>query len=132
MKPDVSLIPEPDRSTVDRNRLTKKQRAELALRQEGRCGCGCGERLDPAEGTPIDEHWNPLGLTGTNDLDNRRLLRPPCAAAKTSSQDIPRIAKAKRQAQETGQQARRREHGPRLKSANRWPPKRPWPKGRKL
>lgn len=111
MKPLVSLIPEPDRSTEERKPLTKKQRAELTMRQGGLCGCGCGGKLDhPGEGT-IDEHWNPLGLTGTNDLDNRRLLRKPCAAKKTAEEDVPRIAKAKAQAGETGQYARRQKRG---------------------
>lgn len=46
MKPDFSILPEPDRSTEKRVPLTAKQRAQLALDQNGRCGCGCGERLD--------------------------------------------------------------------------------------
>lgn len=95
MKPLVSLIPEPDRSVEPRKPLTKKQRAEMALAQGGRCGCGCGGKLDhPGEGT-IDEHLNPLGLTGTNDLSNRRLFRLPCAKAKTVK-DHGDIAEAKR------------------------------------
>lgn len=102
MKPDLSLIPEPDRSTVIRKPLTGKQRAELALAQGGRCGCGCGEKLDHAREGTIDEHMNPLGLTGTNDLENRRLFRLPCAKAKTK-RDKTAIAKAKRLAGETCQ-----------------------------
>jgi len=50
MRPDVSLIPAPNRSTEKRVPLTPKQRAQLALDQNGRCGCGCGERLDHALG----------------------------------------------------------------------------------
>lgn len=46
MRPDVSLIPAPDRSTEKRVPLTPKQRAQLALDQNGRCGCGCGGKLD--------------------------------------------------------------------------------------
>lgn len=100
MKPDVSLIPAPDRSTEPRKPLTGKQRAELALAQGGLCGCGCGEKLDHAREGTIDEHINPLGLTGTNDLANRRLFRLPCAKAKTVT-DKGMIAKAKRLAGET-------------------------------
>lgn len=48
MKPDLSILPAPDRSTEKRVPLTAKQRAQLALDQNGRCGCGCGERLDHA------------------------------------------------------------------------------------
>lgn len=108
MKPLVSIIPEPDRSTVVRKPLTPKQRAELALVQGGICGCGCGVKMNHAlEGT-IDEHMNPLGLTGTNDLANRRLFRLPCAKAKTVG-DKGMIAKAKRLAGETctGEPARK-------------------------
>lgn len=135
MKPDLSIIPERDRSTEPRRPLTKKQRAELALRQGGICGCGeCGKKLDHAGEGTIDEHWNPLGLTGTNDLENRRLLRTPCAGAKTQGQDMPRIVKAKAQAGETGQWARRQKNGPQIKSrADPWPKgKRAWPQGRKI
>jgi hypothetical protein len=107
MKPDVSLIPGPDRTVEARKPLTPKQRAQLALDQNGRCGCGCGERLDHAREGTIDEHWNPLGLTGSNDMANRRLLRAPCSAKKTVEDDMPRIVKAKAQAGETGQYARR-------------------------
>lgn len=111
MKPAVSLIPEPDRSTEDRKPLTKKQRAELALRQGGLCGCGCGGKLDhPGEGT-IDEHLQPLELMGSNDLANRALWRKPCSDAKTYGADLPTIAKAKRMGGETGQYARRQKRG---------------------
>lgn len=129
MKPDVSLIPEPDRSVEVRKPLTKKQRAMLALRQNGLCGCGCGVKLDhPGEGT-IDEHLNPLGLTGTNDLENRALFRTPCARAKTDDLDMPRIVKAKRQGMEKGQAARRAKNGPQLQSRGfEKGPKRKWPK----
>lgn len=112
MKPLVSIIPEPDRSTVERKPLTPKQRAELALAQGGICGCGeCGKKLNHATEGTIDEHWNPLGLTGTNDMENRRLLRVPCASKKTNEDDMPRIVKAKAQAGETGQYARRQRRG---------------------
>lgn len=129
MKPDLSLIPEPDRSTEERKPLTAKQRAELALRQNGLCGCGCGEKLNHAVEGTIDEHLNPLGLTGTNNLDNRALWRKPCARVKTDEVDMPRIAKAKRQAGETGQQKRRREKGGSIPSRPfQKGPKRAWPK----
>lgn len=131
MKPILSMIPVPDKSVEDRKPLTKKQRAQLALRQNGLCGCGCGGKLDHAGEGTIDEHLNPLGLQGTNDLVNRSLWRKPCAAEKTTS-DLGRIAKAKRQAGETGQQKRRREKGGSIPSRSfQKGPKRAWPK-RKL
>ena len=118
MKPLVSLIPEPDRSTEARKPLTPKQRAELALAQGGRCGCGCGEKLDHAREGTIDEHMNPLALTGTNDLSNRKLFRLPCAKAKTVI-DKGAIAKAKRLAGETCTAPGK----PIPQRVNPWPPK---------
>jgi hypothetical protein len=122
--------------TEKRKTLTRKQLIVLMLEQEGRCGCGCGVKLDPMTEGVIDEHMNPLGLTGTNDTGNRRLLRKPCAKAKTDDADMPRITKARRQAREVGQQARRakrdkplivsrgfQKDGPKVKI-----PSRPWPK----
>lgn len=126
MKPDLSIIPEPDRSVVERKPLTKKQRAELLLAQNGLCGCGCGVKVNHALEGSIDEHLNPLGLTGTNDMANRSIWRKPCSAAKTGG-DLGDIAEAKRRAGETGQYARRMKNGPKLKAG---PSK--WPKGRKL
>lgn len=84
----------------DRRKLTRMETIEICVRQNGRCGCGCGKRLDPfAEGV-IDEHLIPLELTGSNDLENRALYRKPCAKAKTEI-DAANIAKAKRLAGET-------------------------------
>jgi hypothetical protein len=102
MKPDFSIIPEPDRSTEKRIPLSPKQRAQLALDQNGRCGCGCGERLDHAREGTVDEHIVPLALGGTNDLPNRRIYRKPCADKKTKH-DVASIARAKRLAGETCQ-----------------------------
>lgn len=130
MKPDLSLIPEPDRSTVPRKPLTRKQRAELTLAQAGICGCGCGGKLDQREGI-IDEHLDPLGLTGTNDLENRSMWRRPCSDAKTQGEDMPRIVKARAQAGETGQKARRdKRDRPLIRSRGFEKPKmkRAWPK----
>lgn len=103
MKPDVSLIPAPDRTVEARKPLTAKQRAELALAQKGICGCGCGGKLDHAREGTIDEHVVALGLMGANDLANRSLWRKPCSDAKTYGKDLPSIAKAKRiEAREEG------------------------------
>jgi len=107
--------------TEKRKALTRKQLIVLMLEQEGRCGCGCGIKLDPLTEGVIDEHWNPLGLTGTNDTENRRLLRKPCAVSKTNA-DMDRIVKARRQALEVGQQARRMKRDkPLIQSRNEWP-----------
>lgn len=109
-----------------RKPLTRAQAIYLAIAQMGVCGCGCGEPLDPLGEGCIDEHERALGLLGTNDLANRRLYRKPCAAAKTGKGgDLTVIAKAKRQAGETGQRARREKRGGGSipQRTNPWPPK---------
>lgn len=82
-----------------RKRLTFKQRAEIILRQQGRCGCGCGATLVSSATRNfhplVDEHILPLELSGSNDLSNRALYLVDCARLKTKD-DNRRIAKARR------------------------------------
>jgi 5-methylcytosine-specific restriction endonuclease McrA len=109
-----------------RKPLTRRQVMQLMLDQEGKCACGCGVKLNPMTEGVIDEHRVPLALGGSNDLDNRHLYRKPCAIAKTGKGgDLTVIAKAKRQAGETGQRARReaRGGGSIVQHINPWPPK---------
>lgn len=116
-----------------RKPLTRVQLIQLMLDQEGKCGCGCGVKLDPMGEGVIDEHVIPRELSEPghqgerDDLSNRELWRKPCAKAKTTG-DIKRIAKARAQAGETGQRARREKRG---KGTIPTRPQ-PWPKGRKL
>lgn len=79
-----------------RRPLNRREVVELCLRQEGRCGCGCGFKLDPMGEGITDEHRIALALGGTNDLVNRELWRTPCSKAKTAGKDQPAIAKCKR------------------------------------
>jgi hypothetical protein len=102
-----------------RKPLTKRQRADMAIEQAGRCGCSalpelhpiyrdfpvCAGKLNPRS---IDEHLWPLAAGGTNDRDNRALLNEPCARIKTDEYDAALIAKTKRQAGERGGQVERR------------------------
>jgi hypothetical protein len=96
-----------------RRPLTRREVMQLMLDQEGKCACGCGVKLNPMTEGVIDEHRVPLAQLGTNDLDNRHLYRKPCAKRKTEGKDgdNARTAKAKRQAGETGQYARREARG---------------------
>jgi hypothetical protein len=118
---------EAPKSAVEKRKpLTRREALQLMLDQNGRCGCGCGFKLQPLGEGVIDEHVTALGLLGSNDLSNRSLWRKPCAAAKTGKGgDQTRIAKAKRQAGETGQRARRekRGHGAIAQRPDPWPPK---------
>lgn len=89
-----------------RKPLTRAETLYLCIAQSGRCGCGCGKKLDPITEGVIDEHLIALELTGSNDLKNRSLFRKPCAVEKTK-QDRTDIAKCKRLAGETGNAPKR-------------------------
>lgn len=76
-------------------RLTKRETAALWLKQDGKCGCGCGERLDNSEGV-IGEHTFPVALGNAAKAD--ALYRKPCALRKTNGVrgDLNQIAHTKR------------------------------------
>jgi len=80
----------------ERKPLTKLQFARIALDQNGRCGCGCGKRLDFQKPRQItDEHLNPLFSGGANDLENRALWDSDCSKEKTRK-EAPDRAKVRR------------------------------------
>lgn len=85
-----------------RRPLTRRETIELAVAQLGKCGCGCGVKLDALREGVTDEHRIPLAQGGTNALTNRELWRTPCAVKKTKK-DAGDIAKARRiEARENG------------------------------
>ena len=84
-----------DVGTTPRKPLTPTQRLKLFEAHGGKCAL-CGLQIQAGEKW-IDEHLRALGLGGSNDLDNRAPVHVACAKAKTNNEDIPRIAKAKRQ-----------------------------------
>jgi len=102
-------LPRPEK----RKPLTRVQFATLLLEQSGRCGCGCGKRLQPDR--IIDEHLNPLDSLGSNDLSNRSLWDQDCSRAKTAA-DVKASAKGRRLRNECGQAKRRAERGGSIKS----------------
>ena len=67
----------------DRVPLTRKQYAEMWLKQDGRCPC-CTRKL--IAGQVVDEHITPLWAGGTNDLSNRALYCDFCAGKKTGKE----------------------------------------------
>lgn len=81
--------------TTPRKNLTRTQRLKLFEDHKGIC-CICKTQIMAGQKW-IDEHIKPLGLGGSNDITNRGPAHIKCASAKTTEQDIPRIAKAKRQ-----------------------------------
>lgn len=93
MQPDT--LPKPEK----RKPLSRVQFATLILAQEGRCGCGCGKKLQPDR--IIDEHLVALDFLGGNALDNRSLWDRDCSKAKTA-RDLAAAAKGKRLRRETG------------------------------
>jgi hypothetical protein len=67
---------------VAKRYTSKKDRATLFLRQNGRCnGKGCDTKLVP--GNYIIEHVQPLSRGGTDTLDNKALRCKACADKKT-------------------------------------------------
>lgn len=108
---DAATLPLPEK----RKPLTRLQFATLILAQEGRCGCGCGKKLQADR--IIDEHVQALDFLGSNALDNRSLWDVDCSKAKTAV-DLKAAAKGKRIRGERGSQRARRERrgGSMLKS----------------
>lgn len=116
-----------------RKALTRTETILLCQRQATGpilCGCGCGVALDPVKEKVIDEHGlarklcEPGSEAERDVLENRSFYRWPCALEKTRA-DLAQIAKAKAQAGETGQYARRlrRGGGSIPQRANPWGPK---------
>lgn len=64
-----------------RKPLTPKQRLKLFLAHDGKC-CVCGGKIGVGESW-IDEHVNPLWLSGDNGTDNRAPAHVACAKDKT-------------------------------------------------
>ena len=93
--PMPDALPKPEK----RKPLTRLQFATLILQQEGRCGCGCGTKLQADR--IIDEHLVALDFLGSNDLSNRSLWDRDCSKRKTS-RDLAAAAKGKRIRGETG------------------------------
>jgi hypothetical protein len=98
---DSALLPKPEK----RKPLTRVQFATLILKQEGRCGCSCGKKLQADR--IIDEHVVALDFLGSNDLTNRSLWDKDCSKAKTA-RDLAAAAKGKRIRGETGNGPRRK------------------------
>ena len=84
-----------DVGTTPRKPLTPTQRLKLFEAHKGICVL-CGQQIRAGEKW-VDEHLRALALGGSNDMDNRAPVHVACAKAKTNEDDLPRIAKAKRQ-----------------------------------
>lgn len=76
-----------------RHEFTKATKRDAALRSDGKCEI-CGIKLQ--SGSYHFDHVNPDWFSGSNDLDNCQVLCLKCHKQKTSKEDQPNIAKAKR------------------------------------
>lgn len=97
---------------LDKRRLfTRKQRAEIFARAGGHCDLCLAKVTGPWTAGHITAH----ALGGPTTVENGQCECEGCSPG-THREDTSRVAKAKRQAGETGQQARRARKGPQLKS----------------
>lgn len=82
-----------DVGTTERKRLTPSQRLKLFEKHKGTCAL-CGLEIKGKRW--VVEHMRPLGLGGTNDVEeNLRPVHEACAREKTI-EDFKAIARAKR------------------------------------
>ena len=99
----------------NRKRLTPKERAAMWSRQQGLCGCKCGEPLSKTEGT-VGEHFWFVCLGNSEKPD--ALFRKPCALKKTNGPrgDLTVASRVKRYAEGRTQADKRAKNGPKLRS----------------
>ena len=91
--------------------MSKVRRARIFLQHDGRCEI-CGEKI---AGAYEIEHRIAWALAYDDSDANLYPAHPECHSGKTKA-DVKSIAKAKRQAGETGQWAKRAKNGSTLKS----------------
>jgi 5-methylcytosine-specific restriction protein A len=112
--------------------MTKARRVRVFVKEEGRCYL-CREKIKIGELFEV-EHVIPWALSHDDSDDNLKVAHTICHRQLKTGDDVKRIAKAKRQGRETGQQARRAIKGgsipsrPFPKTKTTWP-KRPFKRG---
>ena len=100
-----------------RAHFSKAQRSAIAENADWRCA-GCTRDVDRYEKWTAD-HILPVALGGPNTVENGQLLCPQCDGVKTSGQDIPQIAKMKRQREHQEEHERVLAGGKRLNAKDR-------------
>ena len=83
-------------NSVPRKSLSTRERLRLFTLHEGICHI-CGGKIDGAREAWEISHELPLELGGADDDENRKPAHYKCHRAVTAKQDIPSIAKARRQ-----------------------------------
>ena len=97
---------------MSRVRFSQRAKEGVITDQSGICPLCDGELSGAIEW----DHVIPLGLGGADEIENIQAVHAVCHLHLKTKADVKRIAKAKRQAGETGQWARRKRNGPQLKS----------------
>lgn len=81
---------------MSRDEFTAKTKEQAYDRAKGKCeNKACGLPLQI--GKIHYDHIIPCRLGGTNEIKNCQVLCQPCHQEKTAKEDIPRIAKSRRQ-----------------------------------
>lgn len=80
---------------MTRREFTKRVRLDAWDRCGGNCD-KCTAKITAANGPPQYDHIVPDALGGEPTLENCQVLCRNCHGVKTSGEDVPRIAKAKR------------------------------------
>lgn len=98
--------------------FSARQKVAMFERAEGRCevqidGERCGAKI--INGKWVAGHIKAHGLGGRTVIENGQVECPDCSKA-THAKDTGTCAKADRQGQRTGQQARRARNGPQIQS----------------
>ena len=112
--------------------MSKARRVRIFAKEDGRCYL-CQEKIKIGQLFEV-EHVIPWALSFDDSDDNLKVAHTVCHRTLKTKDDVARIAKAKRQGRETGQQARRAIKGgsipsrPFQKTKTTWP-KRPFKRG---
>lgn len=112
--------------------MSKARRVRIFVKEDGRCYL-CREKIKIGQLFEV-EHVIPWALSLDDSDDNLKVAHTVCHRTLKTKADVAQIAKAKRQAGETGQQARRAVKGgsipsrPFPKTKTTWP-KRPFKRG---
>lgn len=113
-----------------RRPLTRREFGFLILKQDGKCGCGCGQKLDFSKPKLVtDEHLTPIFSTQTgvdpNRIENRALWLSECSKPKTSAEapDRAKVRRIEGQKTQADRRARAKAEGKHRPIAGK-----PWPK----
>ena len=106
--------------------MSKARRVRIFVKEDGRCYL-CQDKIKLGQLFEV-EHVIPWALSFDDSDDNLKVAHTVCHRTLKTKDDVARIAKAKRQGRETGQQARRQVKGGSIPSRPFQKTKTTWPK----